>query len=259
MKQRPPRQNQHALIVEDNDLNRELAVIWLRKYGMESEVVEDGFQALEKVRRTPFDVILMDVQIPGLDGLQVTALIREQEKATGRHAAILGITAHSTPSDREQCLAAGMDAFLPKPVSQRDLFATLDRLLDHLPAPVPVPSPPPAPEPESDSPLAEKALMERFRQDRALLGKIRDLFIADLPAVRTRLNEALADGRSADVAAAAHTLKGMIVNFEAGPAAFLATAIKTNAEAGNLIAAGRDALKLDLELERLIAALNALS
>jgi two-component system, sensor histidine kinase and response regulator len=92
-------------------------------------VVESGQKALDAWRKQPFDLILMDVQMPEMDGLEATALIREQEKSGTKHVPIVAMTARAMVGDRERCLAAGMDDYLSKPIDVADLFATIERLV----------------------------------------------------------------------------------------------------------------------------------
>ena len=114
------------LLAEDNRVNQVLAVRLLEKRGYTVVLVETGKAVLEALQNERFDLILMDVQMPELDGLQATARIREFEKTTGKHIPIVAMTAHSMVGDRERCLQAGMDAYLSKPLCVKDLFATIE-------------------------------------------------------------------------------------------------------------------------------------
>jgi len=114
-----------VLLAEDSVVNQRLAVAVLEKYGHAVEVAENGQQTLDLWQSAPFDVILMDVEMPVLDGLEATATIRQQEAGTGRHIPIIAMTAHAMKGDRERCLAAGMDDYVAKPIRVRELFETL--------------------------------------------------------------------------------------------------------------------------------------
>ncbi|MBC7793486.1 MAG: response regulator [Clostridia bacterium] len=125
------RETQHPmriLLAEDNAVNRLVAVRSLEKRGHTVVVAVNGREAVAAQARESFDVILMDVQMPELDGLEATALIRKAETETGRHVPIIALTAHAMSEDRERCLNAGMDEYLVKPFSARDLFDTVERL-----------------------------------------------------------------------------------------------------------------------------------
>ena len=125
------------LVVEDNPVNRKVAVGILQKRGHRVETAENGLEALRALETGPFDVVLMDIQMPEMDGLQATMAIREMERASGAHLPIVAMTAHAMKGDREICLAAGMDAYLTKPIMPKQLFATLH---DVVPMPAEEPS-----------------------------------------------------------------------------------------------------------------------
>jgi CheY-like chemotaxis protein len=116
-------------LAEDNVVNQTLAVRMLEKRGHRVEVVCTGKAALAALTQHAFDLILMDVQMPELDGLETTAAIRVQERESGGHLPIIAMTAHAMKGDRERCLAAGMDDYVAKPVKAVDLYAAIDRLL----------------------------------------------------------------------------------------------------------------------------------
>jgi len=100
----------------------------LGKRGYRVELANDGREALEKITREAFDVVLMDVQMPELDGLETTALIRQREAADGGHIPIIAMTAHALKGDRERCLAAGMDGYLSKPIRIDELLEQLEKI-----------------------------------------------------------------------------------------------------------------------------------
>ena len=117
------------LVAEDHPVNRKLVTKLLEKRSFISEVASNGEDVLRALQASPFDLILMDVQMPGMDGLQTAAAIREREKLTGGHVPILAMTAHAMNRDREKCLEAGMDAYVSKPVSPGELYRAIDELL----------------------------------------------------------------------------------------------------------------------------------
>jgi PAS domain S-box-containing protein len=118
---RPPGQGVRILLAEDNKVNQRVAVRMLEKDGHQVIVVGDGHQALAALEREDFDLVLMDVQMPEMGGLEATAAIREKEKSTGRHLPIVAMTAGAMQGDQEKCLAAGMDGYLSKPVRSQEL------------------------------------------------------------------------------------------------------------------------------------------
>ena len=128
---REAKQHKRVLLAEDNAVNRILAVRLLEKWGYEVTVTENGNEAVAAIERGPYDIALMDVQMPGMDGYQATASIRAKESATGKHLPIIALTAHAMKGDEERCLAAGMDAYVSKPINSSELFDKIDELLGH--------------------------------------------------------------------------------------------------------------------------------
>jgi signal transduction histidine kinase/CheY-like chemotaxis protein len=116
------------LLAEDNAVNRAVAMRLLEKRGHHVTQARSGKEAVELLTREAFDLILMDVQMPEMDGYEATAVIREGEKKTGAHIPIIALTAHAMKGDRERCLEAGMDGYIAKPIDPRELFATIERL-----------------------------------------------------------------------------------------------------------------------------------
>jgi two-component system sensor histidine kinase/response regulator len=110
------------LLVEDNSINQRLTLRLLEKRGHHLTSANDGMEALEALDRAVFDLVLMDIQMPRMDGFQVTAIVREREKIAGRRLPIYAMTAHALAGDEERCLAAGMDGYIPKPVSPKQLI-----------------------------------------------------------------------------------------------------------------------------------------
>jgi PAS domain S-box-containing protein len=118
-----------VLLAEDNLVNQKVAVRFLEKRGHTVVLAESGNTALDAWRKQTFDIILMDIQMPEMDGFEATSRIREHEKSTGQHIPIIALTAHAMVGDRERCLAAGMDDYVSKPIDATDLFAAIDRVL----------------------------------------------------------------------------------------------------------------------------------
>jgi CheY-like chemotaxis protein len=123
------------LLAEDNAVNQKIATRVLEKQGYEVTVAADGHQALAALDRAQFDVVLMDVQMPEMDGFETTAAIRAQERETGNHIPIIAMTAHAMQGDRERCLAAGMDNYVSKPLKVPELLELLQNYSDASPFP----------------------------------------------------------------------------------------------------------------------------
>lgn len=116
-----------VLLAEDNPVNQMLATRLLEKRGFDVTVAEDGKVALGALSKSSFDVVLMDIQMPNMGGFEATAAIRSREKSTGAHIPIIAMTAHALKGDEERCIAAGMDAYVSKPIRTSELFATIER------------------------------------------------------------------------------------------------------------------------------------
>ncbi len=117
-----------VLLAEDNSVNQKLAVRLLEKQGHTVVVAADGQEALTALGRQTFDLVLMDVSMPGMDGFEAAGRIRREEQGSGRHVPILAMTAHAMKGDRERCLESGMDGYLPKPIQPRELYEAIDAL-----------------------------------------------------------------------------------------------------------------------------------
>jgi CheY-like chemotaxis protein len=117
------------LLAEDNAVNQLLAKRVLEKQGHSTVVVVSGREALEALEKGTFDLVLMDVQMPDVDGFEATAAIRQRERQTGAHLPIIAMTAAAMQGDKERCLEAGMDAYLSKPINANELFAAIERAM----------------------------------------------------------------------------------------------------------------------------------
>jgi two-component system, sensor histidine kinase and response regulator len=127
------------LVAEDNVVNQRVASAMLRGMGHTATIVGDGVQALERLREQPFDLVLMDVQMPEMDGFAAARAIRDLERKTGGHLPIIAMTAHAMKGDEDRCMKAGMDDYVSKPVSRNALAAAIERTAN-FPGAVPTPS-----------------------------------------------------------------------------------------------------------------------
>jgi two-component system sensor histidine kinase/response regulator len=124
-----PSRRLYVLLAEDNEFNQQVIEHLLQRRGHVVRSVGDGRRALAALEREVFDLLLVDCHMPELDGFQVIAALRRREQLTGDHLSVIALTARSTDGDRERCLAAGMDAYLPKPVRAAELYEAIDRLI----------------------------------------------------------------------------------------------------------------------------------
>jgi CheY-like chemotaxis protein len=201
----------------------------------------------------------MDVQMPEMNGLDATAAIRAREPAGARRVPIVAMTAHAMASDRDQCLAAGMDAYVSKPVRAGDLFATLERVVlpvdggEALPSPVPQ-----RPEPASGV-LESATLIENFGGSRELVGEVIGVFLADSEALVAATKTAAERQDAAALAGAAHALKGSIGLFSRGHPFELARRIELEAREGDLAGSIEHVAELEAAVARLGRELRALT
>jgi two-component system sensor histidine kinase/response regulator len=198
-----------VLLAEDHPVNQRVAVATLEKRGHSVVVASDGRQAVAATEKEPFDVVLMDVQMPEMDGLEATSVIREREKSTGKHLPIIAMTAHAMKQDRERCLAAGMDAFISKPVEPRELFkAIAQRLPDRY---VAAPAAPVSGESDGQEKILDaSALLARVDGDKELLGQFVDVFVEEFPNDLSSIRHAIEKIDSDAIEEAAHSLKAAV-------------------------------------------------
>jgi CheY-like chemotaxis protein len=189
-----------VLLAEDGLVNQTVARRLLEKYGHSVTVVGDGLDALETLEIGTFDVVLMDIQMPGLDGFAATAEIRRREAGTGRHTPVVAMTAHAMKGDRELCIGAGMDGYITKPIRFSDIEQTLAGLAN--------PSVPPTKPMTKAASWNKTEALDRIGGDEVLLRDLCHIFLEESPKLLQKLQQAVAAGDSDGVMRAAHSLKG---------------------------------------------------
>src|SRR5215468_10679105 len=208
-----------VLVAEDNEFNQELAVNLLQKMGHTAVLADNGEAALAAWEREPFDLILMDVQMPDLDGFAVTQAIRTKETATNAHVPIIALTAHAMKGDRERCLTAGMDAYVSKPIDPGALLAALLQCIkpgerkaaQTLPTQTDVRI---QPEPDRPGPAGLPGIdriagLRRVAGNETLYHKLLLDFHRDYATSADRIRGAISENRLTDAERLAHTLKGV--------------------------------------------------
>jgi CheY-like chemotaxis protein/HPt (histidine-containing phosphotransfer) domain-containing protein len=195
------------LLVEDNPVNRRLAQHVLEKEGYRVVAADNGAAALKTLEGKHFDLVLMDVQMPRMDGIETTTAIRNREKIIGGYIPIVALTAHAMVGDRERCLKAGMDGYLIKPIQPAMLLEAVERL--HL-----------VYSGRSKSAhgkivLDRAALLDRVDGDMQLLGEITKLFLKECEPLMASAREAMKNGNASRFAYDVHTLRGMFRNLSA--------------------------------------------
>jgi two-component system, sensor histidine kinase and response regulator len=257
-----------VLIAEDNLVNQRVIIRLLEKLGHSVTVTGDGRQALAALDCNQFDVVLMDVQMPEMDGFEATQQIREREAGTGRHMPIVAMTAHAMKGDRERCLAAGMDDYVSKPVQRAELLRVLTWAAEVSPVPPVAPVTPTSPTPTvADTPppptellpaLDSDSALERLGGDEELFAEIAGVFRSDVPKMMDEIRRAVAAGDAAWVRRAAHGLKGAAGYVGGKPAANAAAILEKMGESGDLTEATRALDKLSGEVDRLTDALASI-
>ena len=272
------------LLAEDNPINQKLAIVLLQKAGYSVDAVENGAQALEKIQANPYSAVLMDVQMPEMDGLEATRLIRELEKDTGQHVPIIAMTAHAMQGDRERCLEAGMDDYVSKPLEPKVLFNVLERWAHTQEEPVEevqdYSSPAdvfstdlddglfgeeasaeeetktPAPAFEAISyaealPVNFEAAISRFDGDREFMMTMFKEYKEHLPGRLNEIHVALQEKNAGSLARLAHNLKGISLNFSADAVADIALKLEEMGKREDLTHAPALVAQLDTEVRRL--------
>jgi CheY-like chemotaxis protein len=196
---REARAGLRVLVAEDNPVNQALILRLLEKQGHYATLARHGGEAVALAATGHFDLVFMDVQMPDMDGFAATAAIRRRELTVGGHLPIVAMTAHALKGDRERCLAAGMDGYIPKPVSIAAIQAELQKLAAQPGGPVPR-------APAWDYGQARA----RAAEDEILLREIVRIFLEESPRLMERVEQALAERDGAGVERAAHSLKGQI-------------------------------------------------
>jgi signal transduction histidine kinase/HPt (histidine-containing phosphotransfer) domain-containing protein/ActR/RegA family two-component response regulator len=238
----------HVLVAEDNPVNRTVALGLLQHQGHTAEAARDGREALRLLEQRRYDAVLMDVQMPEMDGLEAARTWRRREAGSGRRLPILALTAHALTADRDRCLEAGMDGFLTKPIQPDDLA----RALAGLAVPPSVPPPPPLTSPVLDTAM----LLKRSANDEGLARQLVGLFLDDAPKQVTAARAALAAGDVKGLQRAAHTLRGGSGTFAAPEAVASAARLEEIGKSGQLAGAADALAALETELARLVEALE---
>ena len=257
--------NLRILLVEDNEVNRNLVTRLLEKQGHNVVVARNGREAVAAVQHGPggvFDLILMDVQMPDMDGFETTAAIRARELLTGGHVPIIAVTAHAMKGDRERCLAAGMDGYLSKPIRVRELLDLL-REYGALPVQTSELSHPHEQEEwrqvgEDGEQVDKCALLDRLDGDSQLLGELIEIYLSESPSLLAAAQRALQEKNGHDLARVAHTIKGAAGNFIAQATFETAERLEAFAQEGDFSRAQEAMSALEREMERLGRALIAL-
>jgi signal transduction histidine kinase/CheY-like chemotaxis protein/HPt (histidine-containing phosphotransfer) domain-containing protein len=242
-----------VLVVDDNPVNRAVAAGMIEQQRHVVTVAANGREAVAAARGQRFDLILMDLQMPELDGLAATARIREAESGLGRRTPIVAMTARAAADDRARCLAGGMDDYVAKPVTKEKLLSAIARACSG--------GEPSArgnervPQRESSS-FSAATLLEQFEGDQDLLDRIAGIFGESAPELLRQLSETAVAKDAAAVARSAHTLRGSLANIGAKHGAHLAGEIEERARKGVLEGVTRRIVELQHETNSVLAELE---
>jgi PAS domain S-box-containing protein len=259
---REARLNLKVLIAEDNRVNQRLVIHLLERFGHACRLATTGLEVLQAYAEESFDVILMDIQMPDMDGIEATSRIREQEITNGTYTPIVAMTAHAMVGDRERFIGAGMDDYISKPISRDRLRAVLTSFGPG----AEVRNAPARPAPGAGAPTTSfdrAALMERTDSDSGLIRTLVGIFETDRPRLLAEIQSAIEHDDAEALHRAAHTLKGALGAFGARAAYSLAERLERLGRDGSPASAKADYLELatlvsDLEddLRRLVEELG---
>ena len=249
-----PARSLRILLAEDNAVNQKLAVRLLEKRGHQVTVTGNGREALLALDHEVFDLVLMDVQMPEMDGLEATRLLRQKETPQERRQPVVAMTALVMKGDRERCMEAGMDGYLSKPIRALELDAMLDQYLSlerasHAHA---------IPAASHESSVIAAELLDRIEGDITLLAELLELFRKEYSGQIRTLRQAVENGDPATLQRVGHALKGALGNLSAPVASNLASQLETIGKAGETDGAEDILNALDPEIDRVVQELGAL-
>jgi two-component system, sensor histidine kinase and response regulator len=244
-----------VLLAEDNSVNRLLATRLLEKRGHFVKVTGNGREALDALAKDQYDLILMDVQMPEMDGIAATIALRAMEKESETHQLVVALTAMVIKGDREKCMAAGMDGYISKPIRQHELDEILDSVSANLPAPQ-------LNETSKIVPAREWVdaadLMERIGGDVEFLAELTELFRMQYPTQLSAARTALAKGDADGLMRAGHTLRGALANLGATTPCDTAAFIEELADQREFSKAGKALDQLEQEMGNVLSFLESL-
>ncbi|MDI3326471.1 response regulator [Pontibacterium granulatum] len=268
----------HILLAEDGLINQKVATKLLEQRGYFVDIANNGQEAVERYKQKHFDLVLMDIQMPEMDGFEATKHIRKLEAAGASHLPIIAMTANAMKGDREQCLKAGMDGYIPKPIRSEQLYETIEQVLNAAPIEErmrgvgdvagAIQQEPLAQETQTQEVTADTAsaslevfdpdgALERVGGDMEVLEDLVTLFYDECPKLMTEIQTTLATGDAVALRRAAHTLKGSAAVFAAKRTVNTALQLELMARDGKLDTAPETLVTLEMEVERLKQALES--
>jgi two-component system, sensor histidine kinase and response regulator len=248
----------HVLLAEDNPVNQFVATRQLKKQGHTVHLVTDGQAVLDAVQQEQFDLVLMDIQMPVMDGFRCVAEMRRREASTGEHLPVIGMTAHTVAVDLQRCLESGMDDYISKPIQACDLAAAVSRIFQNqirgetnqtsfggISA-----------EHGSHSPCHLTDALKSLDGDKSFLRQLIQVFIDTVPERLKSLELAIESGDRQLISDVSHSIKGSVSYFLADPAYEAAHRLEIICQTGERQLIDQAHSQLLLELQRLIIALQ---
>ncbi len=235
---RPPLAGVKVLVAEDHPINRTVVVRLLANLGASVEAASNGREALERLTTERFDILLLDLEMPELDGIGVAREIRKREQGTKTHLPIVALTAHAREEQRELCFRAGMDGFVTKPFEERDLTSAMRAALSLSP-------------PKELAVHDRDSAMARTSGDRALLDELTRIFLEETPETLRKIEQALEARDARAVERLAHRLKGALLTLAAPAAAEAALDLETTGTEESYRRLRREVARLEEELKSL--------
>ncbi|MCB9937185.1 MAG: response regulator [Planctomycetaceae bacterium] len=235
------------LLADDGLINQKVARGLLERRGHQVVIANNGLEAVEAVEREVFDLVLMDVMMPEMDGFEATAAIRQREQTTGKHMQIVAMTAHALKGDRERCLKAGMDAYLSKPVQPKALYEMIEGITASAPAESESPTEP-AP---NNTIMNWNAAVEQIGGREDLLREVMTLFVSEADSYLTEIQEAIKREDMGEIRRLAHTIKGSAAHFAAQSTVAAAFRLEKMGHDGDLTGVDEAYATLESEVKRL--------
>jgi CheY-like chemotaxis protein len=241
------------LLAEDGLVNQKVAVSLLEQRGHGVTIANNGQEALAALDRESFDIVLMDVQMPTMDGFEATARIRQREEASGLHIPIIAMTAHAMKGDRERCLAAGMDEYIAKPIRAKEFYEVVEGMAADARG-----LPSQGPQSADEEAIDRDRVLEYAGGSVETLNELVELFAVECPKLMKNIHDAIAHNSPSELQRAAHTLKGSIQIFTVKRPAEAVLRLETMGREGNLAGAQEAWSALVKEIERLMPLLSDL-
>jgi PAS domain S-box-containing protein len=252
--EKPKGRSLNVLLAEDNPVNQKLAITVLKKAGHTVTLANNGREALDALDHAGprgFDIVLMDIQMPEMNGLEATAAIREREKSSGGHLPIVAMTANAMRGDREKYIEGGMDGYVSKPIHRSRMFAEIERCLAGIERSTPMEK---SPVQQGES-IDRAELLDRVEGDQELLAEMVQLFVADAPHLLDAMRTALREGDMVLLERTAHSMKGAAGNLSAKVTVGAASQLEQSAKEGDAELAKRNLSDLEDAVERLLSLL----